>query len=245
MNRIILIVLIWLKSSLLFSQIANVKIDYSVIIEKDEILEKSVLERGESNFGNQLYLEALQDYENYGFTLVKNDSITAFYISEYQGKFTDKTDDFIMAGYSGVIYQVNDICYKYIPSENLFGYSKLYNEWEITTESKLIDGYKCYKAKGIKRVETKNYLFNHQMVAWFCPDLPYSIGPMGYGSLPGLILEIKIRNATFFATKIEINTKEKVDVAFFNKFKKITMEEFNTKIENEMEEATKRMNRRN
>jgi GLPGLI family protein len=68
---------------------------------------------------------------------------------------------------------------------------------------------------------------------------------MGYGSLPGLILEIKIRNATFFATKIEINTKEKVDVAFFNKFKKITMEEFNTKIENEMEEATKRMNRRN
>lgn len=245
MSRNSLFFLIFIKTTLAFSQIANVKINYSIIVEKDAIYDKSLERNGSSDFNNQLYLESLNEYKNYDFKLLKNDTITEFFMNSYQKEKVDKNRIFYGVGYHGVIYQNHNTFYKYISRENIFIFENFERDWEIAAQTKVIDGYKCYLAKSVNQIKWKEKVFNHQVFAWFCPDLPYSIGPMGYGGLPGLILEIKIRNATFFATKIEMNTNEKVDVAFFNKFKKITMEEFNTKIENEMEEATKRMNRRN
>lgn len=237
MYKIIIISLIWLKGTLLFSQISNVKIDYRVIVEKDDIHEKSVeLTAGESFF-SQLYLEALQEYKDYSFTLLKNDTITEFYLSQYKENDTKKNKPFVMAGYTGVIYQTKEKVYRFSITENLFSYFDFYKDWKITTETKVIDGYTCYKAIGINQIIYKELVFNHQIIAWFCPDLPYSIGPMGYGGLPGLILEIRIRNATYLATKIEMNTNDKVDTQFFNKYKKITVEELNRKIDQEMEDA--------
>jgi GLPGLI family protein len=38
--------------------------------------------------------------------------------------------------------------------------------------------------------------------------LPYSFGPRNFSGLPGLILEMKVNNTTFLATKINLQEKE-------------------------------------
>ncbi len=55
--------------------------------------------------------------------------------------------------------------------------------WEIGKEHKKILGYKCTKAT--TRFRGRNY------TAWFADELPLSYGPMKFGGLPGIILEIE------------------------------------------------------
>jgi GLPGLI family protein len=54
-------------------------------------------------------------------------------------------------------------------------------EWTIQSETKLLDTFLCQKATCNFR--GRNY------TAWFCKDLPYSLGPWKLNGLPGLILE--------------------------------------------------------
>lgn len=78
--------------------------------------------------------------------------------------------------------------------------------WEITSESKMIDHYQCFKA-----TYTFEYLARDQkmktnsIVAWFAPSLPYAYGPKNYHGLPGLILELTDRTVTFLVSKIEFS----------------------------------------
>jgi GLPGLI family protein len=48
-------------------------------------------------------------------------------------------------------------------------------------------------------------VFKRNVVAWYCPKIPVSFGPKGYGDLPGLILELEEKNITFGAKKITLN----------------------------------------
>ena len=76
-------------------------------------------------------------------------------------------------------------------------------EWTLVNESKIIDGYKCYKATTplyLDGVRKESYVFT----AWYTPEIPVSFGPIGYGGLPGLILELQNDRATFFAKKINL-----------------------------------------
>jgi GLPGLI family protein len=43
------------------------------------------------------------------------------------------------------------------------------------------------------------------VTAWYAPDIPVRFGPIGYGGLPGLILELQNESATFYVTKINLN----------------------------------------
>lgn len=81
--------------------------------------------------------------------------------------------------------------------------------WVITSENKMIDSYKCYKA-----IYTFEYLARDSkmktrtITAWFAPSLPYSYGPKNYRGLPGLILELTEWTVTFLASKIELSDKK-------------------------------------
>ncbi|UYW00797.1 GLPGLI family protein [Flavobacterium agricola] len=61
-------------------------------------------------------------------------------------------------------------------------------DWQITTESKIIDGFTCYKARGV--IKNFNEQYNQHIEAWFCPAIALPYGPYIYAGLPGLIFEV-------------------------------------------------------
>lgn len=97
--------------------------------------------------------------------------------------------------------------------------------WKLENETKQIDGYLCYKATSEQVVVNSKGTFKHPIVAWYCPNIPFNFGPKGYTSLPGLILELQVRNITWGATKIELSKENKI-IEKPKKGKLITEEEF-------------------
>ncbi|MFD1614665.1 GLPGLI family protein [Gelatiniphilus marinus] len=82
--------------------------------------------------------------------------------------------------------------------------------WELTTESVIIEKYTCYKAI-LKEYNNRTESY-FETVAWYTPDIPVGFGPIGYGGLPGLILQLQYKKSIFTATKIVLNpTKVKIE----------------------------------
>jgi GLPGLI family protein len=78
-----------------------------------------------------------------------------------------------------------------------------YKIWEMSSETKTINGYLCYKATSKIR--------NVMIEAWYCPMIPTSLGPNEYKGLPGLILELKRGKLKYLAKSIEIINIEKIE----------------------------------
>ena len=99
-------------------------------------------------------------------------------------------------------------------------------KWVISTETKLIDNYTCYKAELIESYTSNGKERNKIIVAWFAPSMPYPYGPKGYNGLPGLIIELIDESAkmTYFLTSLEI--KEEPIVIKFPTGKIWTREEY-------------------
>lgn len=103
------------------------------------------------------------------------------------------------------------------------------NDWIITDETKLIANYTCYKA-------TKKIIFNKpksnskEIIAWFCPEIPFYFGPKNYNGLPGLILELKDIKYTFYAEKI--NFYSEIEIKRLNVENTISKIEFDNLVIN-------------
>lgn len=103
-------------------------------------------------------------------------------------------------------------------------------KWEITSETKLINGYKCFKAKTniytVNKFDDKEVIKSR--VVWFTPEIPLSFGPEGFDGLPGLVLETS-ENDKFYmvATKIEFDTKKEIEIEEPKSNKTISEKEFN------------------
>lgn len=95
-------------------------------------------------------------------------------------------------------------------------------EWEITQETKKVQGYSCFKATTNREDSGKTFV----TVAWFTTELPFNFGPMGYKGLPGLILELDDSAINFTASKVEINPKEKIKIKKPTEGIKVTEKEF-------------------
>lgn len=82
-------------------------------------------------------------------------------------------------------------------------------DWIVSTETKKIDNYLCYKADYIFEFKSwQGKQMTKKITAWFAPELPYSFGPGKYFGLPGLILELFDGAATTFqATAIKRDAK--------------------------------------
>lgn len=77
--------------------------------------------------------------------------------------------------------------------------------WKLLNETKKIENYTCYKA--VLREQSDRTLKEYDVIAWYTPEIPVPYGPIGYGGLPGLILELKYKQAIFIADKITLNPK--------------------------------------
>lgn len=91
-------------------------------------------------------------------------------------------------------------------------------DWEITQESKQIDDFQAFKAFGTVNEEVFNQSTgefetqNSIIEAWFCPSIPIPHGPLGYGDLPGLIIELHTSVASFGLIKLNLNKKNEIEV---------------------------------
>lgn len=90
--------------------------------------------------------------------------------------------------------------------------------WELTNETKRIGDIPTYKAF------LKN---NTKIIAWYAPSIPFGYGPLGYNSLPGVILEIKTKTSTLTAKKVILNSKKAKRLLWPKDLKTISIENYN------------------
>jgi GLPGLI family protein len=95
------------------------------------------------------------------------------------------------------------------------------SDWTISYESRIIGGYKCYKAtkKGIGK--------KFDVVAWFTPEIPLPFGPSRFNGTPGLILELSYGPHTLTMKKIRF--KSNVSIKKPNEGILISQEDYDVK----------------
>ena len=110
--------------------------------------------------------------------------------------------------------------------------------WKLSSETKHIGNYTCYKATYSKEVENKNITFKDGdsvesikketivTTAWYTPQIPVNNGPGTYQGLPGLILEINDGKKVFVCTEIILNSSEKTNILEPTKWKIVSQNKF-------------------
>ena len=110
-------------------------------------------------------------------------------------------------------------------------------KWKLTNEKVKYLDYVCLKAELTESREGKD---DRHVVAWFTSEIPASVGPQGFGQLPGAILMVNIDDGKteIKATKVELDVDFEEEIKKPSKGKVVTEEEF----EKIVEERTKEMN---
>ena len=116
-------------------------------------------------------------------------------------------------------------------------------EWKVSPDQAEIAGYVCIKAETV--------IDSTDVIAWFTPQIPVSVGPEKYNGLPGAILKIETKSSfkrgrfakgesfkTIVATSIEINDFN-AEIVVPKKGKKVSPEEFKKIRKEKMEEMRK------
>ncbi len=106
-------------------------------------------------------------------------------------------------------------------------------KWKILNEIKEVAGFVCMKA------ETYDSTKSQKIAAWFTSEIPTSLGPEGFGGLPGLILEIDKNDGQSIvtATKIQLDSITTPIKIPKKKGKKTTNKKFNDFISKHIKES--------
>lgn len=190
------------------AQIKNIIVEYGVVIGEEEKISNK--DSGLSEY----YKSAMDNAKHLSFTLMYANKISFFTGKE---EMNDDTHGIAFAkafsGFIGPVYSDYNENFSYVAVENRFTGKyclkspiKKY-DWQLTTESKTIEGFLCYKATAKDIVVNPKGTFTFTITAWYCPQIPIAIGPLSLNGLPGLILETERRNVVYGARKIIINAK--------------------------------------
>jgi GLPGLI family protein len=91
--------------------------------------------------------------------------------------------------------------------------------WKLGSEKKKILEYTCMSASVS--------LDDQEIVAWFAPGIPVSLGPSVFGGLPGLILAVERNGETaYLATSVKLTPPAEASLVKPSKGSKMTKEEF-------------------
>ncbi|WP_445714457.1 GLPGLI family protein [Flavobacterium sp.] len=219
--------IISLLNFIAFSQKSGVVTYNFRILEDEKIIKNEIIEK--------FFLEAIEGAKHLKFELTFNDSISEFKLLKNMSLDDQNLEMAIINSrakkeiyiFKYKIYHNND---NGLFKENEFLIIEPLNQnWKLTNESKIIDGYTCYKATNEYIVVNSKGTFKHPVIAWFCPQIPISIGPRGYGGLPGLILELQEWNNVFGVEKIEFSNDIK-EIVLPNEGKIISNQEYQNKV---------------
>ena len=147
-------------------------------------------------------------------------------------------------GGSGSLYFKNLKEKRFVSKTDIMGKTFLIKDsipnyqWQLTSETKNIGNYNCYKASFTKEVEIFTASFGKEeskepkktktvtTTAWYTPQISISNGPTFYQGLPGLILEINDGTNTIVCTEIILNPSEKITINEPDKGKVVTQAEY-------------------
>jgi GLPGLI family protein len=122
---------------------------------------------------------------------------------------------------------------RFLVKDNLISFN-----WELSSETKNIGAYTCYKATFSKEVETKNTAFKDDesteeieketiiTTAWYTPQISVSNGLGNYQGLPGLILEINDGKKIIVCTEIVLNPSKQSSIEAPKKGKVVSQKKF-------------------
>ena len=211
----------------IYAQNNSIYVEYGVKISVEEYFlnDKTLAES---------FINAAKDASKLTFGLIIKDNTSKFYDVDNGIEISNEIRIAkIDAKYMGVIYNIKDDIIKQSEflGKNIYKKEKKVENWILTSETKSIDGYLCYKATNTYTVVNSKGTFKFPVTAWYCPKLPYNFGPLGYGNLPGLILELQVRNVNYHSKKIDLSNKLDFDTEFLKKATIVTEEELNKKID--------------
>lgn len=207
-----------------FAQIKNGKVEYGVSIEMIDGFKGTRAEKSYSEtISNAKYLSFILNFDKERAAFYPNEGLGV----ENQDLFMSK----VSAGYMNEVYQYKDysLC-------AIFGFGNYVlktdavKDWTLENETKEIEGFLCYKATSTKKVNNSKGNFVFPIVAWYCPKIPISFGPNGYGNLPGLILELQVRNVVYGVRKIDLNLSKPPVIGKPKDYPIINQEEFDQKV---------------
>lgn len=135
-------------------------------------------------------------------------------------------------------------------------------DWKLSSETKNIGEYTCYKATFSREVEVvesrisvngdndeededaEPKMETRVTTAWYTPEISVNNGPGNYHGLPGLILEVNDGSETVICSRIVLNPKDKVKISEPTKGKEITQEAYDKVMEKKLKEMQERYNPR-
>lgn len=130
-------------------------------------------------------------------------------------------------------------------------------DWKLSTETKNIGKYTCYKATFSREVENKSMSIVNgdskeevkkeiiTTTAWYTTQIPISNGPRNYQGLPGLILEINDGRNTIVCTEIILNPSDKITIQEPKKGKVVSQKKYNKIQEQKTKEMMEKFKGRN
>ncbi len=259
MKKIVMAML--LTSFVSFAQEFQGKAVYQ-FYQKMEVKISSNVQKGNTTFEKQI-IDRIKKLGQKKFTL--NFTKTA---SSYEENKELEANTSKVVGVVSVITSVgggNEILYKnlsektYLNQKELMGKMFLIadtlpkSDWKLTSETKKIGKYTCYKATKTKEVEKKSLMVvdgdqkeTKKMktvvtTAWYTPQIPISNGPAMFDGLPGLILEVSEDNKTILCTELVLNPKKSIEIEKPTKGEEVTQDEFNKIITEKTEEFQERL----
>ena len=234
-----------------FSQQKNIKVQYSFSVSMDESVTK--------NLSNDQQ-KAITDAQNMASAiiplLIYNDSLAIFYSEEILNVDNDFSVnvakafcDCLKPIYTDLKKKINyfeEPDNLFFKNTNLYLKEKINSQWILSNEKKIIGNYICYKATQQTRIKQAENVLQKTITAWYCPDFPISIGPKGFGGLPGLIFELHDKNATFGLRSITAVATNEI-IALPNVTNTVSKEDYWNEITNKMlklkEEYEKNINK--
>ena len=182
-------------------------------------------------FVENTYKEALRDTVKLKYDMFIENNASFFAYRKETKSGLDNNQIRLMqslTNYTGTIYRYKDSIYiqAFNNKENLYVSKKRSEAWEIMNESKVISGYTCFKAITYDIVTYNDKVFKHAVIAWFCPQVPFKFGPLGYGDLPGLIFELNVRGAVYGIKSMVFDKCNLHDFSKFQKIKVISEQEY-------------------
>lgn len=144
------------------------------------------------------------------FQLDFNPQYYHFYVQDVD----EKTQDVIRRFSGGIKHYFFDVGansfifrYKLEDHDHLVESEAFYskNNWHITDETREIAGYTCKKAILTNQMES---LF--ETYAWFTEDISIDFGPLGYMSLPGIILGLEHNHRFIYALEVDLDYKPNI-----------------------------------